>query len=92
MFSSTLVSSTSPSNSRSFSKEDGGSAVQSEKAIGASVMTSVKDIQAASPTQEPLSQRMNDSGVAEYADRASLLTDIQVDHPSDIGEKTLMSN
>ena len=53
-------------------------------------MTSVRDVQAASPTQEPLIQRMGDSGVAEYADRASLLTDIQGDYPSDIGEKTLM--
>ena len=64
--------------------------MQSKKSTGASVMTSVRDVQAASPTQEPLSQRMSDSGVAEYADRASLLTDIQGDHPSDIGDKTLM--
>ena len=34
---------------------------------------------------------MSDSGVAEYADKASLLTNIQGDHPSDIGEKALMA-
>ena len=42
-------------------------------------------------TQEPLSHRMSDSGVAEYAERASFLTDIQGDHPSDVGENTLMA-
>ena len=83
--------STSPSNSRSIPKEDGGFSVQSKKATGASVMTSEKDDQATPPTQEPLSQRMSDSGVAEHADRAFLMTDIQSDHPSDIGEKTLMA-
>ena len=66
--------------------------MQSKKAIGALVMTSEKDDQAASPTQEPLSQRMSDSEVAEHADRAFLMTDIQSDHPSDIGEKTLMAS
>ena len=34
---------------------------------------------------------MSDSGVAECADRAFLLTDLESDHPSDIGEKTLMA-
>ena len=34
---------------------------------------------------------MSDSGVAERADRAFLMTDIQSDHLSDIGEKTLMA-
>ena len=53
-------------------------------------MTSEKDVHAASPTQEPLSQRMSDSWVAECVDRAFLMTDIQIDHPSDIGEKTPM--
>ena len=37
--------------------------------------------------EEPLSQRMSDSGVAEYADRASLLTDIQGDHPVILGKR-----
>ena len=55
-------------------------------------MTSEKDDKAASPTQEPLNQRMSDSGVAEHADRALLMTDIQSDHPSDIGDKTLMAS
>ena len=91
MFPSSSTSSTSPSISRSILKEDGGCSVQSRKATGASVMTSEKDVHAASPTQEPLSQRMSDSGVAEYADRAFLMTDIQSDHPSDIGKKTLMA-
>ena len=66
--------------------------MQSKKATGASVMTSENDDQTTSPTQEPLSQRMSDSGVAEHADRAFLMTDIQSDHPSDIGEKTLMAS
>ena len=35
---------------------------------------------------------MSDSGVVEHAERAFLLTDIQSDHPSDIGEKTLMAS
>ena len=54
-------------------------------------MTSERDIRAASPTQEPLSQRISDSGVSECAYKAFLLTDIQSDHPSDIGENTLMA-
>ena len=66
--------------------------MQSKKATGALVMTSEKDDQAASPTQEPLSQRMSDSGVVEHADRAFLMTDIQSDHPSDIREKTMMAS
>ena len=89
MFPST--SSTSPSNSRSIPKDDGGFSVQSKKPTGASVMASEKDAHAASPKQEPLSQRMSDSGVVEHADRAFLLTDIQSDHLNDIGEKTLMA-
>ena len=40
--------------------------MQSKRAIGASVMTSAKGVHAASPTQEPLSQRMSDSGAGEY--------------------------
>ena len=55
--------STSPSNSRSIPKEDGGFSVQSKKATGASVMASEKDDHAAPPTQEPLSHRMSDSGL-----------------------------
>ena len=51
-----------------------------------------QDNQVASPTQESLSQRMSDSEVAEHADRAFLMTNIQSDHPSDIGEKTLMNS
>ena len=78
--------------SRSIPNEDGGFSVQSRKADGALVMTSENDDQAASPTQEPLTQRMSDSGVAEHADRAFLMTGIQSDHPSDIGEKTLMAS
>ena len=54
-------------------------------------MTSEKDDHATSPTQEPLSYRMSDSGVIERADRDFLMTDIQSDHLSDIGEKTLMA-
>ena len=50
-------------------------------------MTSERVVHAASPTQEPLSQRMSDSGVVRCADKAFLLTDIQSDHPSDIGKK-----
>ena len=65
--------------------------MQSKKAIGALMMTSEKNVHVASPTQEPLSQRMSDNGVAECAYRAFLLTDIQSDHPSDIGEETLMA-
>ena len=61
------------------------------KLLVVSMMTSEKDAHVASPTQEPLSQRMSDSGVAEHVDRAFLMTDIQSDHPSDIGEKTLMA-
>ena len=34
---------------------------------------------------------MSDCGVVECANRAFLMTDIQSDHPSDIGEKTLMA-
>ena len=79
MFPSTTC--TSPSNSRSIPKEDGGFSVQSNKATGASVMTSETEAHAASPTQEPLSQRMSDSGVVEYDDRALLMTDIQSNHP-----------
>ena len=54
-------------------------------------MISEKDVHAASPTQEPVSQRMSDSGVVECADRAFLTTGIQSDRPSDIGERTLMA-
>ena len=61
--------------------------MQSKKTTGASK----KDSHPASPTQEPLSQRMSNSGVVEHADRAFLMTDIQSDQPSDIGEKTLMA-
>ena len=43
------------------------------------------------PHKEPLSHRMSDSGVVERADKAFLMTDIQSDHLSDIGEKTLMA-
>ena len=50
-----------------------------------------KGIHAASPTQEPLSHRMSDSGAGEYADRAFLMTDNQGDNPMDIREKTLMA-
>ena len=50
-------------------------------------MTSEKDDHAASPTQEPLSQRMSDSGVAKHTDWVFLMTDIQSDHLSDIGGK-----
>ena len=49
------------------------------------------DVHTASPTQEPLSQRMSDSGVAEDAERDFLRADNSSDHPSDIGEKTLMA-
>ena len=90
-FPTSSTSSTSPQISRSILKEVGGCFVQSRKATGASVMTSEKDVHVASPTQEPLSHRMSDSGVAEYADRDFLMTDIQSDHPNDIGEKTLMA-
>ena len=75
MFLSNTTSSTSPSILRSFSQEDGGSTVQSKKDTSASVMTSERDVHAPSPTQEPLSQRMSDSGVAGCADKAFLLTD-----------------
>ena len=54
-------------------------------------MISEKDVHATSPTQEPLSQRMSDSGVAECTDRDFLMTDIKSDHPSDIGKNTLMA-
>ena len=91
LFPSSSISSTSPSILRSIQKEDGGRSVQSRKATGASVMISEKDVLVASPTQEPLSQRMSDSGVAECADRDFFMTGIQSDHPSDIREKTLMA-
>ena len=53
-------------------------------------MTNEKDAHASSPIQEPLSQMMSDSGVAEQAGRAFFMTNIQSDNPSDIGENTLM--
>ena len=81
----------SPSISGRISMEDGGCSVQSKRATGASVMTSAKGIHIASPTQEPLSQRMSDSGAGEYTDRAFLMTDNQGDNPRDIREKTLMA-
>ena len=65
--------------------------MKSGKATDASMMITEKDVHAASPTQEPLSQRMSDSGVVEYVDRVFLMTNIQSDHPSDIGENTLMA-
>ena len=55
-------------------------------------MTSEKDAHTASPTQEPLSQRICDSGVSKHVDRDFLLIDIQSDHPNDIGEKTLLAS
>ena len=63
--------------------------MQSKKDTSALVMTSEKDAHAASPTKSSLSQRISDNGVA---DRAFLMTNIQSDHPSDIGEKTLMAS
>ena len=66
----TLCFKTSPLDSRSIPKEDGGFSVQSKKATGASVMTNDKDGHVTSPIQEPLSNRMSDSGIAEHADRA----------------------
>ena len=71
--------------------EDGGCSVHSKKATSASVMTSAKGIRTTSPTQEPLSQRMSDSGASKYVDRAFLMTDNQGDNPIDIREKTLMA-
>ena len=61
MFSSTPTSSFSPSQSRSISRKDCDIVIQSKKSIVASVMDSVRDDQAVSPTQEQLSQRMSDS-------------------------------
>ena len=65
--------------------------MQSRKATDALVMISEKDVHAASPTQEPLSQRMSDSGVVDCVDRDFFLTNIQSDHRSDIMDETLMA-